>query len=277
MDNDIILAKRLPGLAMIIGGHEHDMQFKKVGNVFVTKAHANAKTAFVTRIIIQKELKQVTVIPTLRDLDMSIPKDPLTNYLVQRWKENAYNYFRTSGFNPENVVMRAGENMDGRDEMVRRERTNLSMMIGDAMRNAYKDTAEISIYNAGSIRVDDIVRPPVKEIDILKILPYPGKIYKVKMDSALLVETLNIGLANQGEGGFLQYSQNLEKRNDRWFFKNRPITSKDNFTIAIAEYLVKVGGDSFGFLKDMPTMSTDTLIDVRHAVISYLGKKSMKR
>lgn len=277
MDSDIVLAKRLPGLAMIIGGHEHDMQFKKVGNVFITKAHANARTAFVIKVIIEKQLKQVTVISTLKDLDISIPKDPLTNYIVQRWKENAYAYFRSSGFNPENVVIKTGENMDGRDEKIRRERTNLSMMIADAMRKAYKDSTEIAIYNAGSIRVDDIVRPPVKEIDILKILPYPGKVYRVKMDSALLVKTLNMGIANQGEGGFLQYSGNLEKRNDRWFFKNKPIMPVDNFTVAIAEYLVKVGGDNFGFLKDMPTINTDTLVDVRHAVISYLRKQGINK
>ena len=277
MDSDIVLAKKLPGIAMIIGGHEHDMKFKKVGDVFITKAHANAKTAFIIKIIIDKQAGKATVIPTLKDLDISVPKDPLTNYLAQRWKESAYDYFRSSGFNPDSVVIKSGESLDGRDEKIRSGRTNLSRLITDAMRKAYKDTTAIAIYNSGSIRVDDIVRPPVKEIDILKILPYPGAIYKVKMDSALLVKTLNIGIAHSGEGGFLQYSETLEKRNDTWFFKNKPITAKDSFTIAIAEYLVKTGGDKFGFLKDVPTLRTDSLIDVRHAMISYLRKKSMRK
>jgi 2',3'-cyclic-nucleotide 2'-phosphodiesterase (5'-nucleotidase family) len=277
MESDIILAKKLPGLAMIIGGHEHDMQFKKVGNVFITKAHANAKTAFLTRVIVDKPGGKVIVIPTLIDLDISIPKDPLTDYLVQRWKENAYNYFRSSGFNPDSIVIKTGESLDGRDEKIRRERTNLSRIIGEAMRKAYKDTTAIAMYNAGSIRVDDIVKPPVKEIDILKILPYPGIVYKVKMDSALLVKTLNTGIAKQGEGGFLQYSETLEKRNDQWFFKTKPVSNKDNFTVAIAEYLVKVGGDNFIFLKDIPTLNTDTLVDIRHAVIRYLRKKGMEK
>ena len=277
MESDIILAKKLPGLAMIIGGHEHDMQFKKVGNVFITKAHANAKTAFVIRIIIDKTTAKVIVIPTLKDLDISLPKDPLTNYLAQRWKESAYNYFRSSGFNPDSVVIKTGEGLDGRDEKVRSGRTNLSRIILDAMRKAYKDTTAIAMYNAGSIRVDDIVRPPVKEIDILKILPYPGIVYKVNMDSALLVKTLNTGIVNEGQGGFLQYSETLEKRNDQWFFKNKRVTAKEKFTVAIAEYLVKVGGDSFAFLKDMPTLTTDTPVDVRHALIRYLRKKDMKK
>lgn len=274
IDSDVVLAKRLPGLTMIIGGHEHDMQFKKVGNVVITKAHANAKTAFINRIIIDKQAKNTAVIHSLKDLDVTVPKDPLTSYIVQRWKESAYAFFKTSGFNPESIVMRSGENMDGRDEMVRSERTNLSTMIADAMMHAYKDTAQIAIYNAGSIRVDDIVRPPIKEIDVLKILPYPGIVYKVKMDSALLVKTLNMGMANQGIGGFLQYSENLERKNDKWYFRNRPITGKDNFVVALPEYLVKVGGDSFTFLKDMPTIHTDAQVDVRRALIDYMRSKS---
>jgi len=277
IDSDVALAKKLPGLAIIIGGHEHDMQFKKVGNVYITKAHANARTAFLIKVIIDKQGGKVTVIPTLKDLDMSVPKDALTSYLVQRWKEGAYDYFRNSGFNPDGVVIKTGEPLDGRDEKIRSGRTNLTRIIGDAMRKAYKDTTAIAMYNAGSIRVDDIVRPPVKEIDILKILPYRGLIYKVKMDSALLVKTLDTGIAHPGEGGFLQYSESLEKRNDQWFFKNKLITGKDNFTVAIAEYLVKVGGDSFIFLKNMPTLPTDTLIDVRQAVITYLRKKNVEK
>ena len=85
-DSDVVLAKKLPGLAMIIGGHEHDMRFKKVGKVYITKAHANARTAFLIKILFDKRAGKVTVTPTLKELDMSVPKDSLTSNLVQRWK-----------------------------------------------------------------------------------------------------------------------------------------------------------------------------------------------
>ena len=113
--------------------------------MFITKAHANAKTAFLIKIIIDKQAKKATVIPTLKDLDISVPKDPLTNYLAQRWKESAYDYFRSSGFNPDSVVIKSGESLDGRDEKIRSGRTNLSRLITDAMRKAYKDTTAIAI------------------------------------------------------------------------------------------------------------------------------------
>jgi hypothetical protein len=93
------------------------------------------------------------------------------------------------------------------------------------------------------------------------------------MDSALLVKTLNTGINNAGTGGFLQYSETLQKKDGKWYFKNRPVTSKDNFTVAIAQYMIKTGGDNFGFLKNMPTLPTESLVDVRQAVIKYLSQK----
>src|SRR5690606_22005461 len=49
--DDIILAKALPGLALIIGGHEHDMRFNKVGNVIISKAHANARSVYLLDLL----------------------------------------------------------------------------------------------------------------------------------------------------------------------------------------------------------------------------------
>jgi len=55
IQDDSILARKIPGLAMIIGGHEHDMRFKKVGNVYITKAHSNARSAYIISLNINKK------------------------------------------------------------------------------------------------------------------------------------------------------------------------------------------------------------------------------
>ncbi|MBA2744724.1 MAG: metallophosphoesterase, partial [Flavisolibacter sp.] len=44
IESDIELARAIPDLAIIMGGHEHDNRFVKEGNVYITKAHANAKS-----------------------------------------------------------------------------------------------------------------------------------------------------------------------------------------------------------------------------------------
>ncbi|HEY6063494.1 MAG TPA: metallophosphoesterase, partial [Chitinophagaceae bacterium] len=41
MEDDIKLAKQIPGLTLIMGGHEHERHYAKIGNVYITKADAN--------------------------------------------------------------------------------------------------------------------------------------------------------------------------------------------------------------------------------------------
>src|SRR4030095_3813848 len=53
------LPQKLPGLAVILGGHEHDMRFEKVNNIYITKAHANAKSAYVIKLLINKKKKRI--------------------------------------------------------------------------------------------------------------------------------------------------------------------------------------------------------------------------
>ena len=55
MDDDIKLARQIPGLALIIGGHEHERHYAKIGNVYITKADANAKSAYIIKLNLNKK------------------------------------------------------------------------------------------------------------------------------------------------------------------------------------------------------------------------------
>lgn len=58
MEDDVKMAKDIPGFSLVMGGHEHDMRFEKIGNVYITKAHANAKSAYVVKMKINKKRKK---------------------------------------------------------------------------------------------------------------------------------------------------------------------------------------------------------------------------
>ena len=45
IEHDREIARLLPNIPLIMGGHEHDHKNEMVGNVKITKADANAKTA----------------------------------------------------------------------------------------------------------------------------------------------------------------------------------------------------------------------------------------
>ena len=69
MEDDIKLAQEIPGLTAILGGHEHDMRYQKVGNVIITKAHANARSAYVVKLNINKKKKRNKITTDLKFLN----------------------------------------------------------------------------------------------------------------------------------------------------------------------------------------------------------------
>ncbi len=78
MPDDILLAQRLPKLSMILGGHEHDGRYQKEGSVIIAKAQANARTAYVMNLRINKKNHKNRVKSRLTTIDASIPSDPVT-------------------------------------------------------------------------------------------------------------------------------------------------------------------------------------------------------
>lgn len=278
---DHILAQRVPGLSLIMGGHEHDMQFKKVGNIYITKAHANAKSAYVNYLTIDVKNKSTSVVPELRMLDRSTAQDPATALIVKKWMDIGDTNFAALGFNAQRIIRDEGEPLDGREEMIRSGKTNLTRIAVAAMEKAVP-TADVVLLNSGSIRVDDIIQMPVTEYDIIRTLPYGGSIMEVDMKGSLLIQVLEAGRNNVGSGGFLQYSSAVDYHPEKsgWTLKEVAIDPKKNYHVALADFLMTGGEANMGFLnKDHPdiikiyptsTSVTDPRSDSRLAIIKYM-------
>ncbi|QDP86272.1 bifunctional metallophosphatase/5'-nucleotidase [Chryseobacterium sp. SNU WT5] len=254
IEQDSILARRVPGLALIMGGHEHNMQFKKIGDLYITKAHANAKSAYVNYLTIDVKNKKTSVIPELRMIDTAIIDDPATALVVKKWMDIGEINYEALGFNAKRVIRQAGEPLDGREEMIRSGKTNLTRIIVSAMEKAVPK-ADIAILNSGSIRVDDILQMPITEYDIIRTLPYGGSIMEVEMKGNLVKRILEAGRNNIGSGGFLQYSEavkyNPETKN--WTLKDVTIDPEKSYHLALADFLMTGGEANMGFLtKDHP-------------------------
>jgi 2',3'-cyclic-nucleotide 2'-phosphodiesterase (5'-nucleotidase family) len=279
-----MLAVAIPQLAAIIGGHEHDMQFEKVGNVYISKAHSNAKTAFHLRLLIERNNNICTtvVIPDLVPLDTSIEQDYLTKAICERWMDGAVDYFKRSGFSPGKPVCKNFNGMlDGRDSKIRNGQTNLTRLITDAMLWAARpDGCEISILNAGSIRVDDIITPEITEYSILRALPYGGSIRIAEMKGWFIKKLITAGILLKNDGGFVQYSDNLNI--NPWSIDKVPVSDSGSYKVAIANYLITGQQSKLEFIKEgtpgiisvdaAPAPRDSALYDVRKAVIKYLEK-----
>ena len=282
--DDIILAQRLPGLALILGGHEHDMRYDKVGEVIVSKAHANARSAYILTLQINKKTGRNKVSSTLKMIDQSVAIDPKTDEVVQKWMTIAEKNYASIGFDAKKVVLQGGEALDAREASVRAGKTNFTTVVVKAMEQAAPQAA-IAIVNSGSIRLDDLLQPPVTQYDIIRSLPFGGSIMEADMKGSLLKQILEAGRKNIGIGGFLQYSEAVtyDAGSQQWKYKNEPITNDKIFRVALTDFLLTGGEANLGFLtKTNPEITNlypvvvdtnDPRFDIRSAIIRYLEKR----
>ncbi|HMJ47618.1 MAG TPA: bifunctional metallophosphatase/5'-nucleotidase [Ferruginibacter sp.] len=279
--DDIVLAQKLPGLTLIIGGHEHDSRFEKVGSVYITKAHANARSAFIIKVSINKRKGRSKVVPVMKMLDQSVSIDSAADMVVKKWGDIAEKNYASIGFDAKKIILSTGDPLDGRESEIRTKPTNLSRIIISAMEKAAPDAA-VAIVNSGSIRVDDILQLPVSQYDIIRALPFGGSIMEADMKGSLLIKILDAGRNNKGIGGFLHYSEKLafNPLSNTWTFNKAPIDLSAPYRVAVTDFLLTGGEANMGFLKKenpdiikvypVVTSLSDPRSDIRLAIIRYL-------
>ena len=279
LDDDIKLARQIPGLALIIGGHEHERHYAKIGNVYITKADANARSAYIIKMKINKNKHELQLKTNIIDVNEKIAIDPETDVVVKKWTDIANKSYASLGFDATKVTMQTGEPLDGREAYIRTNETNFTKLIVAAIEKA-SPAADAAIINSGSIRVDDIVQMPVTQYDIIRSLPFGGSIMEVDMKGSLLSKILDSRKKNVGSGGFLQFSSTLTNNSNTWSLKNIPIDANKVYKVAITDFLMTGGEANMDFLtKDNPgivkvyplfTDINDSRSDVRRAIIRYM-------
>jgi 5'-nucleotidase len=278
IEEDIRLARELPGLALILGGHEHDRRFEKIGKVYITKAHANAKSAYVVKLKINKKRGRLKADPGLEYINEKLSFDPATDAVVQKWVDIADKNFGSLGFDVRKTLLSSGAPLDGRESEIRFRPTNLSRLIVSAIAHA-APKAEVVLMNSGSIRVDDILQTPITQYDIIRTLPFGGGIREADLKGSLLIKTLEQGRKNAGNGGFLQYNENVTYDASGWKLNGAPIDPNKTYRVAMAEFLLTGKEANMDFLNPknpgvVKVYETEgaSLADIRIAVIKYVER-----
>lgn len=279
ISEDEKLLKEVPGISLVIGGHEHDQRFEKIGGVIISKAMANARSAYVLKMTINKNNGKVSVVPVLETINENVVSDSATDRVVQKWVSIANNSYAALGFDPNKVVMTTGEPLDGRETEIRAHPTNLTQLIVNAMQYVCRQS-DVVLMNAGSIRVDDILQMPVSQYDILRTLPFGGGVKETDMKGSLLLQVLSAGLKNFRNGGFLHYNQDLvsDETSGKWMLKGSEIDPGKIYHVTLTEFLLTGGEANLGFLKnDNPGISkvyefkpNDVRGDIRKMILYYL-------
>lgn len=209
--------------------------------------------------------------------------DPATDAVVKKWTAIADANFASLGFNAKKIVLASGENYDAREAVIRLHTTNFSRMVIKAMEKAAPQS-DVSIVNAGSIRLDDVLSPPITEYDIIRSLPFGGGITEANLKGSLLIKVLEAGRNNKGSGGFLHFSEKLfyDAINHVWTINKQPIDAQKIYRVALSDFLLTGGEANMDFLtkdnkeieKIFPaaTSTTDARSDIRLAIIQYLSQ-----
>ncbi|MCL8006511.1 bifunctional metallophosphatase/5'-nucleotidase [Gelidibacter japonicus] len=277
--DDIKLAQEIPTLGLIMGGHEHDMQFEKVGDVYITKAHANAKSAYVNTLRLNKNTGELKVSPKLRYLNEGIALDHHTNTIVEKWEGIANANYSSLGFDVADIVIEKSEPLEGREIVIRSQPSNLTELVVSSVQAA-APLSNAVLVNAGAIRVDDILHTPVSQYDILRAMPFGGEIREVDMKGSLLNRILEIGESNKGSGGYLLRNTTIKKVDGTWVIGEDEIENSKVYRVAMLGFLLTGMESNLDFLKEdhpdilkvypIETSTDHPQSDIRLALIHYL-------
>jgi len=134
-------------------------------------------------------------------------------------------------------------------------------------------SSDAAVLNGGSIRIDDQLPPgPIRQYDIIRILPFGGKVLKVTLDGGLLRQILEAGEANVGSGGFLQLS-GITGSNGAWTVNGRQLDAAATFTVAMPEFLLTGLEARMAFLTRDKVRGVEELRDIRLILIEELRRR----
>jgi|GEM_PF-144588 len=286
---DIRLAEKFPEIKLIMGGHEHVHSIDTIfsaGN-FVTKADANARTAYVHSLQYNACTHEVDIHSKLVPVDKKdYTEDADVMKKVNEWNKRAHDYWVNddSIWTPCTIVKYLGDSIiyDGTEANTRSKETNLTRDIAAAV---YKDVnaknkVEAVIYNSGSLRLDDYITQEVKVYDIIRTLPYPATILTVQMKGFLLENLLKISNENKQNGCFLQH-YNISANSDSsiWMINGKQIEQNREYSIALNDFLLSGKQEKMEFLKPgckgLGKIDSSNTKQMKKMVIDYMsGKKN---
>jgi 2',3'-cyclic-nucleotide 2'-phosphodiesterase (5'-nucleotidase family) len=276
--NDKRIAKLIPNLPLIMGGHEHTNSLNFVGNVQISKADANAKTVFIHRISYNKKTKKTLVTSELKEINNTIKEDEKVAAIVTKWQDVLNTKLKNIIKNPSEVIYKAKIPLDGRDAPIRSTQTNLGQVITKAMSFAYEDRVDAALVNGGSIRIDDQLSGNITAVSIFRVLPYGGAVLKVEIKGSLLKRVLDYGVLAAGTGAYLQ-RHHVAMEGKKWFISGKPLETTKTYTVAFSDYLLKgldipfLSDKSAGVLSIYKPKENELTFDIRKSVIAYLKMK----
>ncbi len=279
IEQDRELAKQIPNLQLIIGGHEHTNMLVPVGKTNIAKADANARTVYIHKLVFDKKTKKLEIKSILKPINDQIKADPEIDKIVNKWQVILNEQVKQVVADPNEVIYVAKEPLEARETQIRSEQTNLGLLIAKSMLESTK--ADCAFFNGGSVRIDDQLKGNITAVDVFRAMPYGGAIFTIKIKGDFLKKILDFGEANTGKGAYLQRANVLwDKGNNQWIIGTKPLDLNKKYEVAITDFLLTgydipfLTHENKNILKVKEPNPQKDAFDIRKSVIVYL--KSLK-
>lgn len=278
IEDDKKLAAQVKGIPLFIGGHEHNNMMHKVGGVTITKADANAKTAYIHTLKYNKAKKKLSLNSKLKNVDENIGFEPKTEAVVKKWSSIAYSVLKEAGIDPDEAIVELKKPIDATEHLIRYRPSVIGSLVVQSIGAVYPK-AEAALMNTGSIRLDDILSGKITQYDVVRLLPFGGGCNLVEMKGSLLLKLLKTGtVTNIGNGGYFALDRlSYNPTDNSGTINGKKIVANSNYKIALPSFLLTGLESNLDFLtKDnseiinITNPTTEEQKDVRIAVINWM-------
>jgi 2',3'-cyclic-nucleotide 2'-phosphodiesterase (5'-nucleotidase family) len=280
--DDRELARRVAGIDVILGGHDHDPITFYEGGVLIAKAgydaHYLAAIDLAVERVIERDREVVEVIPAWRYLSTAgVAPDPEIQAVVERYNAEL-------DAKLEVPVGTTDVALDSRRATVRSAESNFGNLVADAMREAVG--AEVALANGGGMRGDRLYEPGtvLTRKDILSELPFGNVVVLIELSGVDLLAALENGVSQieDAAGRFPQvsgmsYRYDAGKPAGRRIVAvevgGRPLARDRVYKLATNEY-VYGGGDGYAALaRGKPIIDPSAGTLMAGAVMDYIARQ----
>ncbi|MCB0629868.1 MAG: bifunctional metallophosphatase/5'-nucleotidase [Saprospiraceae bacterium] len=279
-DEDIELAKAVPGMPLFLGGHDHTNMSFFVENTVITKADANAKTVYVHRGSYYPCSGTLKLRSSLVTIDNKMSEDPTTKAVVDKWLASVDAIAENMGFHPDRELMVADQTLVCTEAIIRSKPTNYGQLTNRAFEAVWPG-ADVYFLNSGSMRLDDNISGTVTEYDVLRTYPFGGPLARMELPGSALAKVLTAGLfTNKGEGGYFQILY-ADPAGQTFTIREQTLDPNKKYTIVLPQFVAEGKEANLEILADYAfeapkSFTTDdgkqVNNDIRDIVIYFMEK-----
>ena len=285
---DVQLARAVPGIDVIVGGHTHTELDEpvRIGDTIIVQAGGYSEQVGRLDLVVDSATDKVTAstwaaLPVngkerIKYQDKSYYRYVGTGYVEdENILETMEPYLANASELLGKVIGTAEVELVGGKSASRSQETNLGNLITDGMR--WKTGADIAFLNGGGIRAG-IAPGAITYRDVLTVQPFGNTLAELQLTGAQVMAVLDKAAANVGSGGFLHvaglavtYNSAMGKA-EATLADGSAVVSDTVYSV-VTNNFVAAGGDGYAMLKEVAAYDTGYVdADVTMSYITKQGK-----